>query len=411
MTARPLSTRCWPLFSAPTVRMTSGGHLPSAASRLTRRAAVRALVLAQSVLCLPILSRAQSAPVWRLIEEQQWSGEAHLFTRLATVLPTGDGSILVPEIRERRVRVFGGTGTLERTIGRDGQGPGEFVRLNASGLLGDTLWVTDLNLRRTSYFRTSGDLLFTEQWKVLGNDGESSNLVNGLFADGTAWGERATGAGTIAGTELPKAILRLGRAAEMMDTLAVVSTEHTLYSVMDGPTISFGPQPFSDAPIVVGSSSNSRLYVIDRSVAKNRQRGAVRVIAVNARGDTAWTRDLPYTPRPLARRVADSVLDQTHRRLRRSGASVEVVRRILFLPNNRPPLSAAFAAHDGTLWLRREVGQATVQYWVISVDGNLAGSVTVPSNVSITAASRERVWAIRLDDDEVPSVVQFRISK
>ncbi len=348
--------------------------------------------------------------MWRLIEEQEWSGETNLYTRITAVLPTGNGSILVAEPRERRLRVFDATGRLERTIGRDGQGPGEFVRLNTAGLLGDTLWITDLNLRRTSFFRTSGDLLSTLPWNVLGASvGESSNLISGLFADGSAWGEKAIGAGAIAGPELPKAILRLERNAALMDTLAVVSTEHTLFSVMDGPTINFGPQPFADAPLVVGSASRSRIYVVGRSVALNRRRGLIRVVAVNARGDTAWARDFPYAPRPLERRVADSVLDRTHRSMRRSGATLEVVRRVLFLPTNRPPVSAAIVADDGTLWLRREAGQATVEYWVVSADGSLLGSATVASNISIAAANREQVWGIRSDADDVPSIVRFRI--
>lgn len=383
---------------------------PSIPACLSRRQARLMLALALVVLCPPKLSDAQGPPAWRLIEEQRWSGDSHLFTRLSAILPTSDGSILVPEVRERRVRAFAADGSFERSIGRDGQGPGEFVRLNSSGLLGDTLWVADLNLRRTSLFLKNGELLSTLPWKVLvEGSGESSNLISGLFADGTAWGEKATGAGAIAGPELPKAILRLGRSAEMLDTLAVVSTAHTLYSVMDGPTISFGAQPFADAPLVVGSSSQSRVYVIDRSAAPNRRQGVIQIAAINARGDTAWNRAYPYVPRPLERRVADSVLERTHRGLRRSRASLEVVRRVLFLPANRPPVSAGISASDGTLWLRREAGQAQVQYWVVSASGDLLGSLTVASNVSIAAASRSHAWGITLDADDVPSIVRFRI--
>jgi len=357
-------------------------------------------------------SHAQGPPTWRLVEEQQWSGETNLFTKISAILPISGGSILVVEPREARMRVFDESGKQERSIGREGRGPGEFVRLAAAGLFADTLWATDVNLRRTSLFRTSGDLVSTLPWNVLGEVGnEPTNLVGGLFADGTAWGEKDRAAATISGPELPRAILRLARSARSMDTLAVVETAHTLFNVMDGPTMNLGPQPFADAPLVVGSTSRSRVYVVLRSAALTRQKSVVRVVAVNAKGDTAWSREYPYAPRPLERRTADSVLNRTHYGMRRSGATLDAVRSVLFLPANRPPVSAAVAADDGTLWLRREAGQSTVEYWVISADGSLVGSVTVASNVSIAAASRDHVWAIRSDADDVPSVVRYRISR
>ena len=372
---------------------------------------VREIGSALFVLCSTAMtSHAQRLPAWQLVEEQQWSGDTNLFTGITAILPTSGGSILVVEPREGRLRVFGANGGFERTIGRDGQGPGEFVRLNAAGLFGDTLWTTDLNLRRTTLFRTSGDLVSTMPWNTVAAS-ESSNLVSGVFADGTAWGEKATTAAALAGPELPKAVLRLTRTARSMDTLALVSTEHTLFNVMDGPAMNFGPQPFSDAPLVVASSTDSRLFVIVRPVAPNGKGGLLRVVAVNARGDTAWSREFLYSPRPLERRVADSVLDRTHRGMRRSGVTIDVVRRVLFLPTNRPPVSAAIVAHDGTLWPRREAGQATVEYWVVSADGILIGSVPVAANVSIAAANGEHAWGIRSDTDGVPSIVRFRISR
>src|SRR5690606_11957666 len=50
-------------------------------------------------------------------------------------------------------------GRLVRVVGREGSGPGEFRRLDALGLLGDTLWVFDSGNTRFGYFTLDGELI------------------------------------------------------------------------------------------------------------------------------------------------------------------------------------------------------------------------------------------------------------
>lgn len=51
------------------------------------------------------------------------------------------------------VRFFSSDGRLEGSFGRPGEGPGEFQRIETMGrLVGDTIWVHDLNLRRLTLF-------------------------------------------------------------------------------------------------------------------------------------------------------------------------------------------------------------------------------------------------------------------
>ena len=58
------------------------------------------------------------------------------------VSPHGDVYISQPQARH--IRVFDRDGRFRRTIGRGGEGPGEFLRLGEVGFIGDTLWAVDL---------------------------------------------------------------------------------------------------------------------------------------------------------------------------------------------------------------------------------------------------------------------------
>ncbi len=79
------------------------------------------------------------------------AGPEYLFTNLTKVVPTDD-AIFVLQGGIPEIRVYGLDGRYRRTIGRAGAGPGEFDGLEVIGVLGDTLWAVDGNLRRITYF-------------------------------------------------------------------------------------------------------------------------------------------------------------------------------------------------------------------------------------------------------------------
>jgi hypothetical protein len=54
-----------------------------------------------------------------------------------------DDAMYIPQPREQRIRLYSRDGGLLRTIGRLGQGPGEFQTITRLGWSGDTLWVAD----------------------------------------------------------------------------------------------------------------------------------------------------------------------------------------------------------------------------------------------------------------------------
>ncbi|MFC1627759.1 6-bladed beta-propeller [Gemmatimonadota bacterium] len=71
----------------------------------------------------------------------------------------GDGRYYVNDSGGARIAVFGPDGRYERSLGRQGQGPGEFMICELIDLSDDILTSIDYNLHRTTRYHTDGRLI------------------------------------------------------------------------------------------------------------------------------------------------------------------------------------------------------------------------------------------------------------
>ncbi len=84
-------------------------------------------------------------------------GESFYFGTIIDVAPASDGRIYVADDETGHIKVLGPNGTQVDTLGREGEGPGEFQRLNQVVVgRGDSLFVLDSERRRVSVFPPSG---------------------------------------------------------------------------------------------------------------------------------------------------------------------------------------------------------------------------------------------------------------
>ncbi len=136
-------------------------------------------------------------------------------TRLA------DGRILVASAGTHELRIFDDTGRHLRTIGRRGEGPGEFDELAWAGALrGDSMGAWDAGLKRLSVFDARGT--FARAVTFHGLPGIFPQ-VHGVFADGSLAaspgvepGEAFAAGGVWRDTTV---YLRLGPDGALLDTL------------------------------------------------------------------------------------------------------------------------------------------------------------------------------------------------
>ncbi|MFB6098946.1 MAG: 6-bladed beta-propeller [Salinibacter sp.] len=88
-------------------------------------------------------------------------GESFYFGTILDVTPAADGRIYVADDEAGHIKVLAPTGTLVDTLGRKGEGPGEFQRLNQVVVRrGDSLFVLDSQRRRVSVFSPSGTFAY-----------------------------------------------------------------------------------------------------------------------------------------------------------------------------------------------------------------------------------------------------------
>ena len=83
---------------------------------------------------------------WELVEDLRLDANAEDFSVVSWVYVGPQGEIVVPERQDYRVRVYDSTGTLMLTIGRRGEGPGEFQAPAPVFWAADTLVVFDMGL-------------------------------------------------------------------------------------------------------------------------------------------------------------------------------------------------------------------------------------------------------------------------
>ena len=112
--------------------------------------------------------RLDSLPLGRRLgihEELRIGGEMgdQPLGTVGQVLVGKEMSLVVSQPALSQVLIFDSLGQLSATLGRRGDGPGEFRDLLSIGTLGDTLYVTDRGRQRVTYFR-DGQLLGSRRW-------------------------------------------------------------------------------------------------------------------------------------------------------------------------------------------------------------------------------------------------------
>lgn len=95
-------------------------------------------------------------PIFRVGDDE--SDEAHWFSSIRGVGRLSDGSVAVVDRTSAEIRIFDEMGRHLRSMGRPGEGPGEFSNPWKLWILpGDTLWVGDYRPWRYQVFTASGE--------------------------------------------------------------------------------------------------------------------------------------------------------------------------------------------------------------------------------------------------------------
>ena len=347
------------------------------------------------------------------------------FSRVTGVEIDRDGNILVGESLAGEIRVFDPNGNLLNRIGRRGEGPGEFNMLLQWGVVGDTVWVVDFQLQRTTLFDRDGSLLSTGNWAgvlVLYGTSGSAGLVGPVLmrADGLFTSEIMSLSLRIGGT--PPDSVRVPKL--LFDaTGAVVDTVGWDVRPPDGQSGSARVQVGSRRYSVPRPPSGNvpRLWfaagqwVVDGTVAGADTTSSFRVWRLGLTEDTLLTREYRYLPTRYPETVLDSIALRSapgvsSAEAATANAVLRAIRNAMDFPDFQPPVLEGVAGDDGTLWVRRgDTGGPSYQWLVIAPDGTPRGHVNIPRRARVSWVSERGFIVVERDEFDVPWVVRFHL--
>jgi len=309
--------------------------------------------------------------------------------------------------QQGEIRMHDESGAFIRTVGRHGEGPGEFDRVGQMAIVGDTLWVLDHGQYRFSYFDLAGNYLGSERIPIDFGDSPTEEPLRptSRLPDGTIVGSPGAPSSRVASGELTDSyIATMDAGGNVRDTIAWYSFGHSTWEIADrSEKRSFGMyrrQPFSDSERLSISKYDATAVRVNFDPAPEDAVPRITVTSWRIGGDTVFDRAYAYEPIPLRTAMVDSIIDSFAQsdflRGRVTPANAERwAREGLYLPEYHPPVSAVVIAQDGRLWLRaEELGEPMVTWRILSNDGSPAGTVELPKGFAMMFAqdSRSGAW-------------------
>lgn len=308
-----------------------------------------------------------------------------------------DGRLAVPDGGSRSIRVFHSDGSLDRTLGGSGEGPGEFRRLDEAWDRGDTIEAWDWRLGRLTRF-FPGDSV-----EVVGFEGGAGprQVVPGTLSDGWVVAEII---GSSMGERDEMAVRRF--APDGSDLGVVARTRG-----MSRYRTSFGGGPDPLSPQAVFDVADGRVHVAETLTPEIRVLGpsgdSIRTIA--------WEPGPGPSPEEAARRTIRAIV------ARRSPEDTAALRKRLRAYPVRDRVSAFWSFlvdEEGFVWvqpydpdrhsLRFGVsGGATGpggEWIVFSPDGRRVTSVRMPEGLRPTEIAADAVVGVGRSEAGVPIV-------
>jgi hypothetical protein len=337
-------------------------------------------------------------------------GEHDAFSPISDVVVGPEGSLNVLLRQEDCVKVFSWEGIYTGTIGRSGNGPGEFDRPVGLGFVGDTLWVLDRNVRQVSFF-LHGVFLGRQPYPDMDGWHEEREARVGGVVSGlrqiVATDVVSAGQPLEAGS-LSQVILFDGERAT---PLANINTNHIggfLFkrSGLEIREVRVFRQPFSDSSIWEISREGDAFFVLDRPVYDGVGDPVYRLTRIDLSGDTVFSIEVPYEPTPIRASVVDSTISH----LATPPFSTDEARDGLFLPHYYPPATRLLDGTDGTIWVERRTPPGEDHLWdVFSSLGLLIATARVAPEVELRVVGRPEVWGITKDEYDVPFLHRFKV--
>ena len=339
---------------------------------------------------------ATSESWWHVTPEAVSASDLYLAS-IADVDVDSRGRVFLVDRLQGGITVLTPELELVTTVGREGEGPGEFEFRQVQILPGDTLLVYDFGLGRITLFDPENLELIATMPPPNIERGIVTNLWK-LPGQGRYFAvdrlSYVAGEGEAADQGRMEVLLVFDESAEVIaDTLATVPDSERLVVRREG-FLTVGNHPF-------GRESLVRILGDDRIVYANS--AALAVTVLDFEGTTVHSFSYPIPPIPVTSSELQGEVEEMREPLAdvlRSGA-----------PYTWPALTGLVTDDEERIWIGiRGPGASTEWEWAaFAPDGTHAGSIALPAGHLLQAVRANRVYVLSHDDFDVPSLQAYRL--
>jgi hypothetical protein len=324
----------------------------------------------------------------------------------------GRGRIIVIDLQARNAIVFDSAGGFAHTVGRPGQGPGEFSRFLTTAMIGsgDSILIPDWAQARLSVFSPDGR--FARQIVTEPEPQPQSwvRLEDGYLYRGITIGRDERNHWTTW-----DALLRANADFSTVDTLIV----------FDYPRSDLGGPGRSLVPLIVNVPMWTRLN--DGRIAwSSLDLREIRIHDSNGR-EQARLRHAAWTGRTVTDGDRSALREKLRERFVLLGVEPTIIDNLeLTFDEILPALTAVQAGPRGTIWVQRMGAVEAVDPMVLNTndasnglggpdwdvfdaEGRFLGTLTLPAGVRIELITDRSIWGVRRDADGVQIVQRLDI--
>lgn len=326
------------------------------------------------------------------------------------------GEILAALGTSRQVRIFSPTGEWRRSIGRDGEGPGELRRVGVISMSGDTIFIPDGQLRRLNAFSVRGE--FLRSWKYLFVEG-IGNLPPGHRLSDGSW---------IASAGLPfrsddissDGVLRQrsrfyrvdADLSILLDTIVEVrGRELVVTRASESDDLRATVETAVPAPL---GRSSSVAAAADQFVWGENSLAEIRLLSADGslRRILRWTDPGIPVDAALLERVKHAALAQAE--------GDDAVRRSIesqYAQKSPAPVVPYFSDlrldATGALWVQEYLLSASdsVAFRIFRADGQYLGRRSLPPRHRVLEIGRDRILTVWQDPDDLEYLRVYRVDR
>ena len=341
------------------------------------------------------------APSPRLTIGTDIDAPGHTLSGVAGAFRTADGRIILGDDASRQIRFFKSDGSLERVVGREGAGAGEFRAMNWLGRCpGDTVAVQDPALNRVSFYSPDGRFVRSTPLPIGYNgDAPIACYSGGVLLIAVTQPRYIPPGNTLVRT--PAMLVRVRPGSTRVDTVASYQGNEYFFSRRAG---GYVEQPFGKVFatavghrfVFAAPNDLGRIDVFDTSGLRRRE----ILVAAARRNVTA-----DDMQRATAERLIREHRVQTRQLL--SGVLADVKPPSVF-----PAFESLAADSDDRLWIKLyDTSAIDGSAWVVvSVDGQAIGTAILPRRLRILEIGRGHILGVVRDADETEQVRLYDIA-